>query len=150
MDQPVTNNQFQWDTSTLPDGRYVIKLVATDEQNNPAEDVQTAQKISEAVLVDNSSPRVRDLSALHEVTTGKRQVIGRAIDNASLITRLAFQVNGGSWQVVFPEDRLFDDQEESFAITLPKDLAQGAHTVAVKATDEAGNQHVGAVVVRVQ
>ena len=138
----LVSPQYIWDTGNVPDGRYVVRLVASDERVNPADEVLDAEHVSEPVLVDNTAPTL--LGVVAENGTVK----GRARDEASVISSLAYNVDGGRWRVVFPSDRLFDDREETFEFSLPKDLKPRLHSVAVRARDAAGNAHVVAVTVR--
>ena len=135
----LTTTQHQWDTSSIPDGRYLIKLVASDEQANPVAEARSDERVSEHLLIDHTSPVVQGL------VVDRGRVLGRARDEAGIITYLAYNIDGGEWKIIYPADRLFDDREETFSIILPDDLAPGSHTAAVKAIDAAGNSHISAV-----
>ncbi len=132
LDKPLTKTSFGWDTDSIPDGWYQIKVVASDEEANPAGEALTDEKISDLVKVDNRRPEVVDLKFAAGTLTGQ------ARDNLSLITGLEYAVDGAEWKPFAPADSIFDAQTENFSVKLP-DLKPGPHTIAVRATDEEGN-----------
>ena len=72
---------------------------------------------------------------------------GRARDTGSNITEIEFAVDGGDWQLVPPNDGIFDDRVEPFAFQLPT-LPAGPHNVTVRAWDSADNVGAAAITVR--
>jgi hypothetical protein len=134
MDKPLKKSDYAWDTDSIPDGWYKIKLVASDEESNPAGEALSDEKISDRIKIDNRRPDVLQLSFDAASNTLK----GVARDNLSLIRFLEYSIDGGDWKFFAPSDGLFDDREEAFVVKLPS-LAAGAHTIAVRATDEEGN-----------
>jgi hypothetical protein len=52
------------DGASLADGRYVFRVVATDALDNPAGYALSAERVSEAVDIDNSPPVVRSAGQL--------------------------------------------------------------------------------------
>lgn len=136
--ETLTATEYQWNTSAVPDGRYVVSVEASDELSNPDALTLRSTSESEPLLVDNHPPTVSSLAF-----TGGR-VRGTATDAMGPVARLEAAIDGGEWHVVFPEDDLLDTREESFAID-PASLAGGAlpagsHIVAVRAVDGGGNQ----------
>jgi hypothetical protein len=63
----------------------------------------------------------------------------KASDAISTIAEMAFSVDDGPWQLGTTADGLFDDSVETLRIDLPTGLARGAHTLAVRVADSAGN-----------
>jgi hypothetical protein len=57
----------------------------------------------------------------------------------STITALAFSVDDGPWQIGGTQDGIFDDQTELLKLRMPSNLAKGAHTLAIRVADSAGN-----------
>lgn len=129
-----TATTYEWDTTGVPDGYYVIEIEANDDVSNPAERALTSQSTSDPILVDNHAPRITDLAARGGV------VSGRVVDDVGPITRLELAVDGGPFRDILPTDRLLDAAEERFEVR--PTLAEGAHTVAVRATDVGGHQVV--------
>ncbi len=132
--EPLTKSPYQWDTDSIPDGWYRVKVAASDEESNPAGEALTEEKVSDSVKVDNRRPDVLELK--FDPATG--QLTGRARDSLSLIASFEYAVDGGEWKYFAPQDGIFDDREERFAVK-PDDLKPGPHSLAVRATDEEGN-----------
>src|SRR6202044_2452139 len=42
---------YSWDTSSMPDGAYYLKIVASDERSNPPDQALTAERISDRFVV---------------------------------------------------------------------------------------------------
>ncbi len=137
----LTATEHTWNTSAIPDGYYVIQVEASDELGNPLGLSLRSTFESEPILVDNHAPSIERL-----VASGAR-ITGRAVDALGPIARLEYAVDGGEWELFFPEDDLLDTREESFVIDMSARPA-GARLVAVRATDAAGN--VGAAEIEVQ
>lgn len=128
---------YIWQTTRVPDGEYLVKLVASDEPDNPPQVASNTEKISQPFLIDNTRPVLTNLS-VSTVGHKKAAVEGSAIDELSNISKLQYSVDAGDWISIFPEDRIFDAREESFNFTIDG-LTPGEHTVVINATDEEGN-----------
>jgi hypothetical protein len=143
LDKPLKKMEYSWNTESIPDGWYRIKVVASDEESNPAGEALTDEKVSDLVKVDNTRPQVQQL--VYDVAGGILKGIAR--DNLSLIRYLEYSIDGGEWKFFAPKDGVFDDREEAFEVKLGP-LAAGLHFIAVRATDEDGNMGVEKVSIR--
>jgi outer membrane protein assembly factor BamB len=142
--EPLTRTDFDWDTEAIPDGHYLAKVVVSDEPSNPAGRALTHELVSaQPFLVDNRKPEVLDLTIRYPY------VSGRARDSYSVITELAYSVDGGKWVTFFPADNIFDSTTETFSVRLPTTLTPGQHTVAVRTEDEDDNVGVAQITFRV-
>ncbi len=137
---------YSWDTATMPDGAYYLKIVASDSPSNPPEEALTAERVSDRFIVDNAPPEVLNLRS--SVKGNAAEVRFEARDPASVLSRAEWSLDGGDWKLVLPAGRLSDARQESYSLTLP-DLAVGEHTVAVRLTDEYENQSAAKTVFRV-
>jgi hypothetical protein len=54
----LRDNYFTVDANTLPDGRYVLKVVASDAPSNPAQLALSDEQETEPIEVDNTPPTV--------------------------------------------------------------------------------------------
>jgi len=129
---PLTKPEYDWNTEGIPDGLYIVHVVASDERAQPSDRALAASFDSLPLLVDNRRPVVRDLTAHYPTLQGRAQ------DDASPITQIEVAVDGGDWLPVGPADGIADELTEAFTVKLPK-LARGPHAVAVRATDSADN-----------
>ncbi len=136
----LTEPVVAWDTSTVPNGRYVIRVTASDAPGNPSALALTAEKESQPFDVDNTPP-----SLTVTLQKGKAQVRAVARDEDSLIRRAEFSVDGGRWEEVHPLDGINDAKEETYDITLPELSGPGPHLVVVRAVDALGNSSTGRV-----
>jgi hypothetical protein len=134
LDRPLETTDYAWDTDSVPDGTYRVKVAASDERANPADAALIGESVSDRVDVDNRRPVVRDLG----YDPASRELTGEAVDNLSRIQALELAVDGGRWQLIAPRDRVYDSRRESFVAVVDQ-LAPGPHAVAVRATDEMGN-----------
>jgi hypothetical protein len=139
--EPVTRTDLDWNTEGLPDGSYLVRVVASDERSEPRERALDSALESAPILVDNRKPVVDGLVAKHPF------VSGRAHDDQSPLTSLEFAVDGGEWQLLSPADGICDDLVEAFTVKLPV-LAPGPHAVTVRAWDSADNVGAASVTVR--
>lgn len=130
--EELTETQYDWNTASIPDGWYIVRVIATDAPDNPASLALSSTRDSEPIRIDNHAPR------LEQLRSNAGRLTGRAVDGLGPIARLEYAVDGGEWQPLFPIDDLFDTAREEFAIDLTA-LSAGSHIVAVRATDAAGN-----------
>jgi hypothetical protein len=138
LEKDLTQTQYPWDTATVADGWYEIKVVASDRTDNPAETALEASKISDPILVDNTAPVIEKVD-VQVKAGGDVEVRFTARDAASRLTEAAYTVDSADdWLPLAPADGLFDGKQKEFRFTIPK-LAAGPHRVAVRAADEAHN-----------
>ncbi|MCG8553944.1 MAG: hypothetical protein MJD61_01460 [Proteobacteria bacterium] len=128
----LTKNEYEWDTSGVPDGYYRVRVEASDERSNPERLHLTASALSEPVLIDNHAPSVK-LQRPRD-----QRIEGIATDDMGPIANLAYAVDGMPWRVFFPLDGLLDTRRERFRLEL-YELPPGSHVVSIRATDLAGN-----------
>ena len=131
--EPLTKAEYDWNTDSVPDGRYRIRVWASDEKATPADRALDHQFESPAFLVDNTKPEVLGLAAKGGT------VVGRARDVASVISAIEFAVDGSEWRPAQADDGLLDERDEAFTVTLPKSLTPGPHIINVRAWDSADN-----------
>ena len=59
----LKQNYYQLDSDLLPDGKYRLKVVASDASVNPAGQTKTAEIVSAPFVVDNAPPQVEAIEA---------------------------------------------------------------------------------------
>jgi len=133
-DEVFTQTDLNWETSSLPEGTYRIRVEATDELANPPDRVTRHALESGPVLVDNTSPVFRSLKA-----TGKK-VQAELVDGLGPIARIDFAVDGRTeWRPLAPKDGIFDEAAEEIDVDFSSVVGAGSHLVAIRAFDLAGN-----------
>jgi hypothetical protein len=136
VDKDLEASVFTWDTNGLPDGRYRVRVTATDALGNSVGEALTAEAVSEPFLVDNTAPVVSELEASGQA--GAILASGRAEDATSTLARIEVSLDNDDWRTVTPEGGLADERRLAFKTRLP-DVPAGEHTVSVRAVDLAGN-----------
>jgi hypothetical protein len=129
-------SMLTWNTNTLADGRYRVKVTASDVEGNAVGEALTGEAVSEPFGIDNTPPQVTALEAKAEAAGVA--VSGAASDGEGWLQRLDLSTDDGPWHSLAPDGGLSDAPRLAFHATL-KDLAPGPHLVSVRAVDAAGN-----------
>jgi sugar lactone lactonase YvrE len=132
-----------WDTATVPDGAYTVKVTASDAAVNAAGRALGAELESAGFDVDNTPP-VIEAAAPAAAAPGPWTIVVR--DAQSAVLRLEYSVAGGPWTLVSPADGLADGRTERFEVTGAA-LDRGV-VVAFRATDALDNVGTLAVTIR--
>jgi hypothetical protein len=132
----ITDHFYSWDTSTMPDGAYYLRIVASDSPSNPPDQALTAQRESERFEVGNTPPRVDALRA--DAHGSVATVSFSASSTSGAIARASYSLDAGDWMTLFPVGQLTDAPKEDYRWDL-NTLAAGEHTIAVQVTDRFGN-----------
>jgi len=104
----IDETQINFDTSQLPDGRYELKLTATDAGDNPDAPL-TDVKEGVEFLVDNTAPQIAFANSGGDVTV-------RVSDTASPVGRVEYSVDAAKWIPVTPVDGIADSRDETFRL----------------------------------
>jgi hypothetical protein len=128
---------LEWDSKTVEDGRYEIRVTASDERSNSPATKLTGSRISEPIVVDNTGPVIRKYSI---EKTGRTATLKLDVaDELSVIGRLEYTLDSNAeWKGALPDDGVCDTTEESFTITV-EDLEPGEHVLALRVADDVGN-----------
>ena len=137
---------YSWDTTTMPDGAYYLKIVASDSPSNPAGEGLSSERESDRFVVDNAPPSIAQLTA-ESATTGVR-VRFQASAPVSFIARAQYSVDAGDWTLVFPAGGLSDAPRENYDFQLQK-ILPGEHTVTVRVYDQFENVTTAKATVRI-
>jgi sugar lactone lactonase YvrE len=133
-DDVHTKAELDWDTAALPEGKYRVRVEASDEPANPPDQVQKHALESETVLVDNTPPRIDALDIVG------RRLRARVVDGTSPIARVEMAVDGKlEWRPLGAADGIFDTLDERVDSDVSALVPPGSHIVVVRAFDSAGN-----------
>jgi outer membrane protein assembly factor BamB len=115
---------FAWDTATVPSGRYLIRVTATDAPGNPRALALSGSRETASFEVDNAPPRIQ-------------AVADPAVRG---LVRVTVQDDAGPWEEVHPEDGIADALSESYRVQLPARAERGGRRLVVlRASDLLGN-----------
>lgn len=139
-------NFFTIDGSSLPDGRYIFKIVAKDSPSNPLSKMLSGERLSEPFDIDNTAPTVTTVGT--PTISGERaRIIFDASDKASYLNRAEYSVNGSDWQTVYADDGISDNSSERYTLEIPLKTS-GEYTVSLRVFDANGNIGSAQVIVK--
>jgi len=141
LEDEVEKEDHEWDGKTVEDGRYEVRVTASDARNNTTTTKLTGSRISDPVVVDNTGPAIKTVEQKVDTENGKKFVTLRlqVSDELSAIGQLQYTVDSNAeWRGTVPEDLVYDTTDEKFTIVI-EDLKPGEHILAVKVQDDIGN-----------
>jgi hypothetical protein len=140
LEDEIDQTRYEWDTRTVPDGRYELRLIASDAPDNVDGEALEARRLTSQLVIDNRQPEIVDF-AVEPGDPGALRVELAAEDGLTPITDIRYSVDGAEpWQAVLPADRIYDSTSERAAFTIT-DLSPGLHVVSVRVIDSQGNAH---------
>lgn len=142
----LRDNFYTIDGATLADGRYVIKVIASDGPDNPPGQKLTGERLSEPVDIDNTSPVVKVMGQ-PQITRDSVRVIFAVEDATGKVRKADASINGAAWVPVFPDDGIADSGHEVYSVDFGQ-LGAGEHTISLRAFDSSGNVGTLSVTVR--
>jgi hypothetical protein len=131
---------YMLDPNVLPDGKYVARLVASDEESNPPSMARQDELISAPFWVDNTPPNVQVLS--QAAFSDGAEIHFRAEDETSPLRSAQISQDGKDWYDVYPDDGIADSRTETFTVRV-RNLGPGEHVIMLRALDTAGNAGLG-------
>jgi len=133
----VEGDTFDWDGKTVEDGRYEIRVIASDERSNTSTTKLTGSRISEPVVVDNTGPVIAEHSIEKNGKTITLKV--QISDELSAIGELHYTLDSNAdWIAAMPDDLVYDTTDENFTI-VTEELKAGEHILALRISDDVGN-----------
>ena len=142
----LRDNFYTIDGATLADGRYVIKVIATDAPDNPPGQKLTGERLSEPVDIDNTPPVVKVMGQ-PQVSRDSVRVVFTVDELTGKVKKADASLNGAAWIPVFPDDGIADSGHETYSVDFGL-LGPGEHTISLRAFDTSGNVGTMSVTVR--
>jgi hypothetical protein len=135
----LTDTLTVWDTSSTPNGTYVVKIVASDAKVHPAEEALSGELESGSFDIDNTPPVVNVGTVTRD---GNRFVVPVEVRDAdSPLIRVEYSVDSQKWRVAYPRDGMLDSRRELFEIHLEGEAS--GRVLVVRATDALNNTGAG-------
>jgi len=126
---------FVWDTTSVPDGTYFVKVTASDAPSNSPVTALAGDLESSSFDIDNTPPRVE---VQPSARAGTRTTITFNVrDEQSAIQRVEYSLDASRWRVAHPKDGIADSRREEFEVLL--DESEAARSVIIRATDAMNN-----------
>jgi WD40 repeat protein len=129
----LTEAVLAWDTTAVPDGRYLVRVTASDAPNNPPALALASHEDSQSFQVDNAPP------TLTASLVADDQIRATARDAGGPIRKLEISLDAGRWQEVYPTDGINDSTEEVYEFPVPPGPGAGPHVVVLRVSDGLGN-----------
>ncbi|HEY6507152.1 MAG TPA: hypothetical protein VIY56_04015 [Vicinamibacterales bacterium] len=130
----LTDTILVWDTTSVPNGRYVVRVVATDSPSNSPATALTGEMESSAFDVDNLAPTISVTSSRREGT--RTTIVFEVRDDLSAVQRVDYSLDGDRWIPVYPKDGIADSRAEQFELTVED---PGGRAVVLRAADALNN-----------
>ena len=155
----ITDKDYSFDATLIPDGGYRIKVVASDAPSHTPGDVLTGEKVSDRFEIDTTPPAITNLKAAAQqgncAGADCKQpflVSFDAVDASSPIAHAEYSLDAGPWQYVDPVGKLSDSKTEhyEFRIELETGGKIGEHLITVRAYDRYDNVGVAKTVIPAQ
>lgn len=135
---------YSWDSTAFPDGKYRVRVTASDAPSNTPEQVLAGSRESDRFLIDNTPPEITGLAGT--VSGAKIDVRMHAKDALNALSKAECSINGGDWKVAEPTTRITDSEEHDYRFQV--DRGQGEITIAVRVRDAYENEAVAKTVVK--
>src|ERR1051326_9118553 len=142
----LRDNFYTIDGATLADGRYIIKVVASDAPDNPPGQKLTGERLSEPIDIDNTPPVVKVVGQ-PQLTRDTVRVVFSVDDATGKIKKADASLDGATWIPVFPDDGIADSGHEVYTVEFGS-LGPGEHTISLRTFDTSGNIGTLSVTVR--
>jgi hypothetical protein len=124
-----------WDTTTVPNGTYFVRIVASDAPSNPLGTALAGELDSVEFEVDNTAPTI--VVSNVRVDRGRTIITFDVKDDHSPVQRVEFSQDGQRWRGVFPVDGIADSREEHYELVVEGEL--GDRGLTLRASDSMNN-----------
>jgi hypothetical protein len=141
----IKDRYYSFDATAFGDGKYQVRVTASDSIANPLNQGLSAQGVSAPFLIDNTAPKILELGA--SPAGGRVNLRFKASDAGSVVSKAEISLNGSDWRLIDPTVRLADSKDLEFQLLVDRPGA-GELTIAVRVTDEFDNQSVEKVTIR--
>jgi hypothetical protein len=131
----VTDSILVWDTTTVPNGTYFIRIVASDAPTNTVGTALTGELDSSAFDIDNTPPTITVTNT--RVEGGRTIITFDVKDDHSPVQRVEFSQDGQRWRGVFPVDGIADSVSEHYVLSIEGELTERG--LALRASDTMNN-----------
>jgi sugar lactone lactonase YvrE len=140
LDEPI----LVWDTTTVPNGTYFVRVIASDGPSNPAGTSLAGERDSSAIQIDHTPPTIT-IGAVRSAG-GRTSIAFDVTDADSSVSRVEYSRDGGlRWTAVFPVDGIADSKSERYELVVDGSIGDSGITIrAFDSMNNADTTHVGA------
>jgi hypothetical protein len=124
-----------WDTTSVPNGRYLVQVQASDAPSNSPATALVGSMESTTFEIDNMPPTVNVTAVRRE--GGRATIVFEVRDDQSSVQRVEYSLDGDRWQTIYPKDGIADSRIEEFELGLEGEAA--SRGVIIRAIDALNN-----------
>jgi len=135
LKRDITEEILVWDTTSVPNGRYTVRVIASDAPSNSPSTALSGARESTSFEVDNVPPVITVTSVRRE--NGRAVITVDVRDAHSSVQRVDYSLDGDKWQTIYPRDGIADSRFEQFELVLEGEAA--SRGVILRATDMLNN-----------
>ena len=156
----ITEKVYSFDATSIPDGGYRVKVVASDAPSHTPGDALTGEKVSDRFVIDTTPPVITNLKATvrSPVCAGlcvmpmptTYAIVFDAEDATSPIAHAEYSLDAGPWQHIDPVGKLSDSKHEHYNFSFDLRDTDGKsveHLITVRAYDRYDNEGVAKTVI---
>ena len=126
---------FVWDTTSVPDGTYFIRIAASDAASNSPSTALVGELESTGFDIDNTPPRVE---AQPPARNSSRLTVTFSVrDEQSAVQRVEYSLDASRWRILYPKDGIPDSRREDFELAV--DEGEAGRNVIIRVTDAMNN-----------
>ena len=134
----LTDKKYKWNSITVPDGIYQIRVTASDQPSNSPQNAFESVSTPTELVVDNTAPVINGSNV--DITGTSAKITFNVYDKYTVVGAVEYTIdNDENWKNLVPDDLLADTKSEAFTIQFDN-LEKGEHIVAVSVSDEANNK----------
>lgn len=137
LKEKLLDHFYAFDSTTFPDGKYQVRITASDAPSNIPSAALTDSLESETFTIDNTPP----VLTIHS-NEGKTVKLN-AKDALSWIDKAEYSVDGGEWTALLPDNQVTDSQSLDYTIS-----ANAGQLVSIRVYDENDNVAVKSVIAK--
>jgi hypothetical protein len=124
----LTEPLLTWDTSSWKDGKYELKIQASDAGANAPGEGLTDEQVSREMIVDNTPPSI-------QITSQKSNAVEFSVTDAlSGLRSVTTSTDGKNYAPIVPVDGILDSGSERFIAKITP-----GQTLFIRAEDGSGN-----------
>ena len=135
LKRAVTDPILVWDTTSVPNGSYLLRVVASDAPSNSPTTALAGAMESNSFEIDNAPPQVNITAVRRD--GGRLTIQFEVRDEQSSVQKVDYSLDGDRWQTIYPRDGIADSRFEQFELVLEGEAA--ARGVIVRAADALNN-----------
>jgi hypothetical protein len=131
----VTDPIFVWDTTSVPNGTYAMRVIASDAPSNPPGSALTGEMDSTTFDIDNTPPVIRVTGMKRD---GSHVVLTFEVrDDQSAVQRVDYSVDAERWRAIYPKDGIADSRVEQYELVIDNEAQ--ARGLVIRAMDAMNN-----------